>query len=122
MSLNICDIVNYSVDFIYRLFSKDGSALHEDIIGLESSLIQHFSLPDTINSMRLFKPAYWALIENYVLSGLFPNGNGNPSSSSHLWRLKVGGLPDKETYKRRVMEKYGRYLEQNLKLALQSSS
>lgn len=128
MERTVEQIVSNSADVLYALLEGSSEILGETLTTALEKGVEQFGLPVNINSRRLFKPVYWVLIKNYAID-FFEKVDGE-----HVlfWKLRDGGLPDKEEFKRMVLNGYEiddkkhtgyrTYLEENLELALQSSS
>lgn len=115
------DIVDFSVGYFYCLFSSGDPVEHSQIFIGESKIIEKFSLPDSINSRRLFLPVYHLFLSKYAPNDRFPNCGRNSTGNLHYWSVN-GNLPSKEVFKEKILFYYKEYLESNLSKAFQSFS
>ena len=106
------EIINFSVDSIYKEFDTKEKIKHEEIIKYYNKITKKFFLPIKIsNSRKLFNPTYWNLL-NYISVNLYPP-NSKPSELYCMLKLP---LPPKQQFKEEIKRKYNTYLEENLKI------
>lgn len=107
-------IVSFSFDYIYCLGDY---ILHSKLLEGDIVIVNNFSLPKNIYSRRLFVYSYWVFLEHNR------NNLKNPwrLNCDYCWDVNVN-LPNKGIFVSEVLDKYRLNLEENLRLAIQSSS
>ena len=102
------EVVDFSVDFLCAKLLKHAEAgvPHDEVtFGLEEAIIDHFGLPNSVQTRRLAHPAYHVFLKNYALRGSYPYKDGNPVPETHYWRLR-NGFPDSDKFKVEVLKEY----------------